>query len=184
MMEDELIAYRARHHQQYIAREDKRKQIEQSINETLEQFEICINGCMVATTLKEVKTVLHELHAKIELEKDNVLTNMNVFDIFKHNAFKLLQVINENVQLTAVITPDVSQMQDCNSVHTYIRQIMSFTGAIAESEDIELNLEMDCSRDEEIARQLQLELMSTVPPQAQPNQRRRARRRRRNQNIT
>lgn len=180
-MADELHDYRARHRLQYMAREAVRQKIEQSINDTLDQFETCINDCMIATALKEVKTALHELYAKIELVKENLLLNTTAMETMKDNAFKLLQAINTNTQLSA-ITSDVAQMQDCNSVHTYIKQIMSFTGAIAESEDIALDLEMDCSQDEQIARQLQQELLSQPPP-ILTSQRRRARRRRRNENI-
>lgn len=128
-MEDQLHAYKSVHQQRYAEREAKR--------------EALFAACKGFGSLPSMESACISMHDVLKL-----LDDPDVVPIIKAElGLDVLQGLNDNAQLRVSIT----DRHHANDLHVLLKRVMEKCGC---DPDIELEFDMDCSKDEEIARAL------------------------------
>ena len=128
--------HRARHRAQYLEREQERLELERRRKKMYEKIE----------KLKTYKTM-----NTINKTLGDILEGLDILEKPKLTEFGLavLEAINTNPSVTTNFHKP-KQVQTSNQVQESVQKVLSYCGI----EGLEINYEMDCSRDEEIARNL------------------------------
>ena len=125
--------YRSAHHAKYLERIQK-----------LEKLDTCIDEIKTHVTMNQIKKTVDEMLEIIESNKE--LDKQKLSSI----GLSLVEAINTN---TFIVTDFSNQIHILMSrdVHAIVKSILSLCGI---DDNIEVQYDMDCSMDEEIARQL------------------------------
>lgn len=174
---DELIAYRQRHAAQYMERikitqeqeEFRKKQEEEELERQRLENEhkqfifkkfidfIEANKQTLLTAIS-LGPVIDTLTSAIDVLKETkqVIGNMNEDDI-KIKTMELFIAMNDN-QNTTVTLGSHEQVDNSQLVRNLMNQLLKSSGVLNDDEeDLQLEIEMDCSKDEELAVQLTFE---------------------------
>lgn len=144
---DSLEEYRNRHHRKYLERERQREIIEyeeeQRIEKYIEEINMFCNLLENAHSLNEAKEILENLKSKIDVNiKDESLSSIGSI---------ILNILhsNPNVKINVLEPLDITTSQSIKELAIFI-----LTALGLDAGDIDLEFDMDCSKDEEIARAL------------------------------
>jgi len=136
--------YKAKHHQRYLERqEDARKAEEEKkrrIKELEEQIDVCIDLIKESKTMNEVETILHMIEKKL-----------NNYENQYEKGLAILEALNSNTYIM-VNTTNIHDLEASVRMQTQTQKILKLCGL--DVGDIGLEYSMDCSKDEEIAREL------------------------------
>jgi len=130
--------YRFRHREQYLEREKDRLDIIIRTNK-LEKF---VEDIKSHTTMSQIKKTVQEMLKTI----DDKLDKQKLSQI----GLGLVEAINTN-QFTMTNFNNQNHILMSRDVHESVKSILNLCGI---DDTIEVQYDMDCSRDEEIARQL------------------------------
>ncbi len=126
--------YRSAHHAKYLERIQK-----------LEKLEKFVEDIKTHTTMNQIKKTVNEMLETI----DDKLDKQKLSQI----GLSLVEAINTN-KFTVTDFNNQTHVLMSRDVHEIVKSILSLCGI---DDTIEVQYEMDCSRDEEIARQLSAE---------------------------
>lgn len=164
-MNEQLEYYRNKHASKY----HERIKEQEKIYNDFENYVLNLENCTSILALKQYLKDIIETLKKSDVVKDQIKK--------KYNALDIINKINNNA--TSVV--DFSNADDRTAV-TEIKDLMKeLLDLFQIYDDINIEISMDCSKDEEIARQLAQftsQLQQVLPTPAQPK--RRGRRRRHN----
>lgn len=160
---DLLGDYRSLHHQRYLERERLREEEEkvrlaaeqaekQRIQEYVADLHVFCNVLESACCIAEAKQVLENI-------KDKLDVNIKHEDLLGIGG-KILEVLhsNPNVKINLLEPSDIQASQDIKELSKLILTTLGL-----DASDIDLEFEMDCSKDEEIARALAESWGSPLP---------------------
>lgn len=133
--------YRSRHHTQYIEREKERVDIIDRTN----KLEKLVEDVKTHTNMSQIKKTVQEMLKII----DDKLDKQKLSQI----GLVLVEAINTN-QFTMTNFNNQNHILMSRDVHEIVKSILNLCGI---DDTIEVQYDMDCSRDEEIARQLEQE---------------------------
>ena len=133
--------YRSRHHTQYIEREKERVDIIDRTN----KLEKLVEDIKTHTNMSQIKKTVQEMLKII----DDKLDKQKLSQI----GLGLVEAINTN-QFTMTNFNNQNHILMSRDVHEIVKSILNLCGI---DDTIEVQYDMDCSRDEEIARQLEQE---------------------------
>jgi hypothetical protein len=128
--------YRALHRAKYLEREQERLELERKRKKMYERVE----KLKTYKTMNTISKTLGEIIEGLELVEKPKLTEFGL---------SVLQAINGNPSVTTNFHKP-KQVQTSTHVQEGVKQVLTYCGI----EGLEINYEMDCSRDEEIARNL------------------------------
>lgn len=126
--------YRSAHHAKYLERIQK-----------LEKLEKFVEDIKTHTTMNQIKKTVNEMLETI----DDKLDKQKLSQI----GLSLVEAINTN-KFTVTDFNNQTHVLMSRDVHEIVKSILSLCGI---DDTIEVQYDMDCSRDEEIARQLSAE---------------------------
>ena len=137
--------YRARHHMQYIEREKERLEI----IARAEKLEKLVESIQTETSIMGLYKTVQTIKENLDKQK------------LSQFGFNLVEAINTNgfISIDFNNTIHVTASQEVQKV---VKEILGQCGI---DDDIEVQYNMDCSRDEEVARQL-AETVEPIPPVA------------------
>jgi hypothetical protein len=137
--------YRARHHAQYIEREKERLEI----IARAEKLEKLVESIQTETSILGLYKTVQTIKENLDKQK------------LSQFGFNLVEAINTNgfISIDFNNTIHVTASQEVQKV---VKEILGQCGI---DDDIEVQYNMDCSRDEEVARQL-AETVEPIPPVA------------------
>jgi hypothetical protein len=137
--------YRARHHAQYIEREKERLEI----IERTKKLEKLVESIQTETSILGLYKTVQTIKENLDKQK------------LSQFGFNLVEAINTNgfISIDFNNTIHVTASQEVQKV---VKEILGQCGI---DDDIEVQYNMDCSRDEEVARQL-AETVEPIPPVA------------------
>jgi hypothetical protein len=128
--------YRALHRAKYLEREQQRLELEKKRKKLYEKIE----KLKTYKTMNTVHKTLGEILEGVELVEKPKLTEFGL---------AVLEAINTNPSVTTNFHKP-KQVQTSTQVQESVKKVLTYCGI----EGLEINYEMDCSRDEEIARNL------------------------------
>jgi hypothetical protein len=149
-MDDQLSDYKKIHQERYNAREAKRQGFVQCYKSIKDQVDIA-SACGVLCNV-------------VEYMKDEEV-GKGTPDI----GMELLQSLNDNACLRVSLM-DVNGRNNADELHRFLKEALELCGC---DPDIKLEFDMDCSRDEELARALADEVEEEAPPPPPPARRQR-----------
>lgn len=151
-MEDQLSDYKALHQKRYQEREAKRE----AVLSACKSFDGCVSIPDACQKMRDLLTTL----------EDPEVTSI----IRPELGMDILQGLNENVELKV----SMMDRNRADELHSMLKVVMEKLGC---DPDVKLEFDMDCSKDEEIARALAQTFIDdyVVPPPA-PRRTRRPRR--------
>lgn len=133
--------YRSRHHTQYIEREKERVDIIDRTN----KLEKLVEDVKTHTNMSQIKKTVNEMLETI----DDKLDKQKLSQI----GLGLVEAINAN-RFTVTDFNNQLHVLTSRDVHAIVKSILSLCGI---DDTIEVQYEMDCSRDEEMARRMAVE---------------------------
>lgn len=178
--------YRRKHAEIYLQRQKEREEEERRIQEEEQRKDMYVQEltsslqnavaeCPTMVSLTQVLDMLRALMHLLQQEPDVWRARME--DEVRLHVMDILQAINGNVALRVSFS-SILEVQLSRDIHSTMNAILKTTNIIqAAEEDLSVEIHMDCSRDEEIARQLQEEGELTTPRLRFGNTRSRAPRR-------
>jgi hypothetical protein len=128
--------YRSAHHAKYLERIQK-----------LEKLDKCIDEIKTHVTMNQIKKTVDEMLEIIESNKE--LDKQKLSSI----GLSLVEAINTNKFTVTDFSNQIHVLMS-RDVHAIVKNILSLCGI---DDTIEVQYDMDCTRDEEIARQLSFE---------------------------
>ena len=128
--------YRAIHRAKYLEREQERLELEKKRKKLYEKIE----KLKTYKTMNTVHKTLGEIREGLDILEKSKLTEFGL---------AVLEAINTNPSVTTNFHKP-KQVQTSTQVQESVKQVLTYCGI----EGLEINYEMDCSRDEEIARNL------------------------------
>ena len=128
--------YRSAHHAKYLERIQK-----------FEKLDKCIDEIKTHVTMNQIKKTVDEMLEIIE--SNNELDKQKLSQI----GMNLVEAINTNKFTVTDFSNQIHVLMS-RDVHAIVKSILSLCGI---DDTIEVQYEMDCSKDEEIARQLSFE---------------------------
>ena len=128
--------HRARHRAQYLEREQARLELEKRRKKMYEKIE----KLKTYKTMNTISKTLGEIIEGLDILEKPKLTEFGL---------AVLEAINTNPSVTTNFHKP-KQVQTSNQVQESVQKVLAYCGI----EGLEINYEMDCSRDEEIARNL------------------------------
>ena len=129
--------YRSAHHAKYLERIQK-----------LEKLDKYLDDIKTHATMNQIKTTVNEMLETIE-SGEGTLDKQKLSQI----GLSLVEAINTN-KFTVTDFSNQTHILMSRDVHAIVKSILSLCGI---DDTIEVQYDMDCSRDEEIARQLTFE---------------------------
>ena len=139
--------YRARHHAEYLQREKERLEI----IEREEKLEKLVESIQTETSILGLYKTVRSIS---DTSKDNIdKQKLSQF------GFNLVEAINTN----GFISIDFNNTIHVTASQEVQQSVKSILGQCGIDEDIEVQYNMDCSRDEEVAREL-AETVEPIPP--------------------
>lgn len=163
-MDEQLECYRNKHASKY----HERIKEQEKIYNDFENYVVNLENCISILALKQNLRDIIETLKKSDLVKDQIKK--------KYNALDIVNKINNNA--TSIV--DFSNPDDRIAVMEIKDLMKELLDLFQIYDDIDIEISMDCSKDEEIARQLaQLtsQLQEVLPTPTQPPTRRGRRRR-------
>jgi hypothetical protein len=139
--------YRSAHHAKYLERIQEIEKREKLQLEKIQKLEKLVEDIKAHTTMNQIKTTVNEMLETIE--SDESLDKQKLSQI----GLDLVEAINTN-KFTVTDFNNQTHVLMSRDVHAIVKSILSLCGI---DDSIEVQYEMDCSRDEEIARQLTFE---------------------------
>ena len=142
--------YRSAHHAKYLERIQELAGLKKLILERSQKFEKLkklVEDIKTHTTMNQIKTTVNEMLETIE--SDEALDKQKLSQI----GLDLVETINTNKFTMTDFNNHIHVLMS-RDVHAIVKSILSLCGI---DDSIEVQYEMDCSRDEEIARQLTFE---------------------------
>lgn len=189
---DPLAEYRAVQHARYLERERQREAAEAAATAVVEAEALALREAAerannawldIHTRIAEIKqyTVIFQVNEAVKnlhdvlqrFVEDGVLERRS--DTLAQLGMELLDAINNNAHIKTDFSNQI-QVRLSHTVRENVQKILAMCNVITQEEDLDVNYEMDTSRDEELARQLADEL----PPAPAPAPARRRGRPRRN----
>jgi hypothetical protein len=170
LSQSDLSVYRSIHHARYLERvrqksekeeREKQKQLlsEREAVAKLEhaslvfvQANVLIDAIRRHTTISEIHESVHTISGLIT-ENQELLEKQTLSQV----GLELLDALNTNVH-TKTNFNNASQVSMSRDVQQTVKHVLTICGVIVNDDDIEVNYDMDCSRDEEVARQLAQDL--------------------------
>ena len=128
--------YRALHRAKYLEREKERLELEKNRKKMYEKIE----KLKTYKTMNTISKTLGEIREGLDILEKSKLTEFGL---------AVLEAINTNPSVTTNFHKP-KQVQTSTQVQESVKQVLTYCGI----EGLEINYEMDCSRDEEIARNL------------------------------
>jgi hypothetical protein len=128
--------YRALHRAKYLEREKERLELEKKRKKLYEKIE----KLKIYKTMNTINKTLGEIIEGLDILEKPKLTEFGL---------AVLEAINTNPSVTTNFHKP-KQVQTSTQVQESVKQVLTYCGI----EGLEINYEMDCSRDEEIARNL------------------------------
>jgi len=128
--------YRALHRAKYLEREKERLELEKNRKKLYEKIE----KLKTYKTMNTINKTLGEIREGLDILEKPKLTEFGL---------AVLEAINTNPSVTTNFHKP-KQVQTSTQVQESVKQVLTYCGI----EGLEINYEMDCSRDEEIARNL------------------------------
>jgi hypothetical protein len=128
--------YRSAHHAKYLERIQK-----------FEKLDKCIDEIKTHVTMNQIKKTVDEMLEIIESNKE--LDKQKLSQI----GMSLVEAINTNKFTVTDFSNQIHVLMS-RDVHAIVKSILSLCGI---DDTIEVQYDMDCTRDEEIARQLSFE---------------------------
>jgi hypothetical protein len=128
--------YRALHRAKYLEREKERLELEKNRKKLYEKIE----KLKTYKTMNTINKTLGEIREGLDILEKPKLTEFGL---------AVLEAINTNPSVTTNFHKP-KQVQTSTQVQESVKQVLTYCGI----EGLEINNEMDCSRDEEIARNL------------------------------
>lgn len=182
---DGLEDYRARHRQQYLQRENalakareveelaaleiKKKEEEAELERLrqLQQVEDAFGNISALITNVCLQTTIEQIRDTVTIIRDTVTEQQEILSQdktrFTQLGLNLLEVINNN-EHTKTNFNNPHQVIVSKSIQNAVKTVLSACGVIIGDEDLEVDFDMDCSRDAEMARQLAEQLNSRPVP--------------------
>ena len=135
--------YRARHHAQYLERIEKIEKLEKLVK----SVETLTSMMMIRGTVKKMAQIL----------EDDTIDKQKLGTI----GLSLVEAINTNTNISVDFNNQI-QVNASQEVQRLVKTVLKICGV---DDDIEVQYTMDCSRDEELAREL-AQTVDPVPPVA------------------
>ena len=165
MESTQLDDYRALQRQRYLEREKERQEAEEKalrvarekeekITEALRQIDVYCNLAKSTTNLREMIQIMERF--KATLENTNDLPKQSLMG----KGLDLLEHVNGNMNIS-VDMHDQRAKAASDNLKELVKNILTECGIDAEGMDLEFD--MDCSRDEEIARALSNTYLDDYP---------------------
>lgn len=158
-MDEQLKGYKERHQSRYIDRENARNNITTT-------FETHSTNIESATQLKQMEEALKSIENAFKDFPPSIAPPSNI----QEKGMNVLNKVNTNTNVK-VNFADVNDVNLSKNIEALVKNILDKCGIQSGNMNIEYN--MDTSRDEEIARQLQDDFRPRPrPPPRQPGRRR------------
>jgi len=182
---DTLTEYRAKHALEYQKRvqEEKIKEIQNAIElaekhaeeERIKAFndafvadiESCSVKLLVCNSSINMLEILAELNNNIELnihkwsDNNNIVDNNQMMKKIVDAVLKVFESVNNN-SITKINFNNRHDINTSKNIQQTMKSILSKVGIQHEDDNLEVNYEMDCSQDEELAQRLYLEEQQRV----------------------
>ncbi len=139
--------YRSAHHTKYLERIQEIEKREKLQLEKIQKLEKLVEDIKAHTTMNQIKTTVNEMLETIE--SDEALDKQKLSQI----GLDLVETINTNKFTMTDFNNHVHVLMS-RDVHAIVKSILSLCGI---DDSIEVQYEMDCSQDEEIARRMSME---------------------------
>jgi hypothetical protein len=142
--------YRSAHHAKYLERIQELEEIEKLLlgrSQKIEKLKKLVEDIKTQTTMNQIKTTVNEMLETIE--SDEALDKQKLSQI----GLDLVETINTNKFTMTDFNNHVHVLMS-RDVHAIVKSILSLCGI---DDNIEVQYEMDCSQDEEIARRMSME---------------------------
>ena len=142
--------YRSAHHAKYLERIQELEEIEKLLlgrSQKFEKLKKLVEDIKTHTTMNQIKTTVNEMLETIE--SDEALDKQKLSQI----GLDLVETINTNKFTVTDFNNHIHVLMS-RDVHAIVKSILSLCGI---DDSIEVQYDMDCSQDEEIARQLTFE---------------------------
>jgi hypothetical protein len=192
---DALQDYRALHHARYLERERQRAEADAKLQAAERETAAKRDQAWSAVHSKISEIRQHTTNYEIRESVDSllgVLTETVDQQVLEQKTLTelgmdLLDAINTNENIKTDFS-NPTQVQMSRAIKESVKKALNLCNVIMENEDLDVNYEMDCSRDAELAQELARALMlgaatddpddDVPPPPAAPAPRRRGRPRR------
>jgi signal recognition particle GTPase len=198
---DALQDYRALHHARYLERERQRAEANAELQAVEREVAAKRDQAWYAVHTKISEIRQHKTNYQIRESVDSLLETLaDTVDqqLLEKNTLTelgmdLLDAINTNENIKTDFS-NPAQVQLSRAIKENVKKALSLCNVIMENEDLDVNYDMDCSRDAELAQELASALMlgavdgndmfvnpdpdDDAPPPAAPAPRRRGRPRR------
>ena len=165
-MDGALQDYRALHHARYLERERQRMQTDAELqaaerkaaekrDQAWEAVHVKISELRQHTTIYQIKGSVDTL-----LETLTDVANQQVLEqkMLSELGMDLLNAINTNEHIKTDFS-NPAQVQLSRTIKESVKKALSMCNVIMENEELDVNYEMDCSRDGELAQELARALM-------------------------
>ena len=175
--------YRQRHAQKYQERLSAKEEAERKIQEELERRQsICKNviahleGAVIsvlqASSALELVDVLHGV--SFHLQESREIWQQDIPEYVRSSVMDVLEHVNTNTQIVISYARE-TDVQASREIQRTMKEILCMCSILAnDEEDLDMDIAMDCSMDEEMARRLADE-ETTRPYIRQPRQQRQPR---------
>lgn len=162
--------YRAIHHARYLQREREREEAIRQFDITKDQLWYNINTktndirCYTVNQqiYDSVKSLIDDFTAIIEYLEDKAVLSQLGMD--------LLDAINTNHNAKTDFS-NPAQVELSRGIKENVKKILSICNIIMDTEELDINYEMDCSQDEMLATELQQQLYTNDIPRQQRRRR-------------
>lgn len=144
--EDQLKEFRQRHHARFIHREKERLAAQEEFHNDFDRLVESISECSSLIELRDTLSVI------ISLMKEKQDKYIEIDRSFEARGLKIVDEISKNKYIKINLNSS-SDVESAALVRDLSRTIV-LNCKVEGAQDIEIQFDMDCSRDEQIAREL------------------------------
>lgn len=149
-MED-LDFYKSRHHKEYLKRIEEKEEAERKLKESIEYVNTKLSNIIGTTKEHNNTQQIHDSLDEIKLLFDDYESIISMIEERISYGLQLLENISNNTNICINVHHN-DERADSYQIKDKLKDILNKLGL--DTEGLDLEFEMDCSRDEEIARTL------------------------------